>query len=91
MPAYVDGLLTAFVGLTTAGGTQPGGLPEPLTPREIEVLKLIMAGLTNPEIAGQMVISAETVKKHAGNIYAKLGVKNRTEAAAKARQIDLTV
>jgi LuxR family maltose regulon positive regulatory protein len=91
MPAYVGGLLSAFEGLMAAGGTQPGGLPEPLTPREIEVLKLIMAGLTNPEIAGQLVISAETVKKHAGNIYAKLGVKNRTEAAAKARQIDLTV
>jgi LuxR family maltose regulon positive regulatory protein len=91
MPAYVGGLLTAFEGLTAAGGTQPGGLPEPLTPREIEVLNLIMAGLTNPEIAGQLVISAETVKKHAGNIYAKLGVKNRTEAAAKARQINLTV
>jgi LuxR family maltose regulon positive regulatory protein len=45
--------------------------------------------LTNPEIAQELVIAAGTVKKHAANIYSKLGVSNRTEAAKKARELDL--
>jgi LuxR family maltose regulon positive regulatory protein len=64
-------------------------LPEPLTPREQDVLQLMVAGLTNPEIAEELVIAAGTVKKHAANIYSKLGVSNRTEAAKKARELDL--
>lgn len=64
-------------------------LPEPLTSRELDVLQLMAAGLTNPEIADELVIAAGTVKKHAANIYGKLGVSNRTEAAKKARELDL--
>jgi LuxR family maltose regulon positive regulatory protein len=64
-------------------------LAEPLTERELEILKLIAAGLTNPEIGEQLVISPETVKKHASSIYGKLGVNNRTEAATTARELDL--
>ena len=59
------------------------------TRREAEILKLIAAGLTNREIADQLVISPETVKKHAGNIYGKLNVASRTEAVAVARDLDL--
>ena len=69
-------------------GTE-AALPEPLSPREQEVLELIAAGLTNREIAGKLVISPETVKKHTGTIYGKLGVRSRTEAAARARELDL--
>ena len=57
--------------------------------REAEILTLIAAGLTNREIGAQLVISPETVKKHAGNIYGKLNVSSRTEAVAVARELYL--
>ena len=53
------------------------------------MLQRIAAGLTNPEIAAKLYISAETVKKHTGNIYGKLGVRGRTGAVARARELDL--
>lgn len=65
------------------------GLIEPLSGRELEVLRLMADGRTNKEIAVQLIISAGTVKAHTSNIYRKLNVENRTEAAAKARQIGL--
>jgi ATP/maltotriose-dependent transcriptional regulator MalT len=68
-------------------GAQP--LVEPLTPREQEVLRLIVQGRTNKEIADELVIVVGTVKAHASNIYGKLGVNNRTQAVAKARELDL--
>jgi LuxR family maltose regulon positive regulatory protein len=64
---------------------------EPLTDRELEVLQLVAAGLTNREIAGRISISPETVKKHTGNIYGKLGARTRTEAVAIARALDILV
>ena len=64
-------------------------LPEPLSDREQEVLHLMAAGLTNREIADVLIISPQTVKKHAENIYRKLGVRGRTEAAARALALDL--
>jgi LuxR family maltose regulon positive regulatory protein len=87
MPEYVATLLAAF-GSDLALPAE-ATLPEPLTPREQEILELVAAGLTNPEIAEKLVISPETVKKHTGMIYGKLGVSNRTEAAARARALDL--
>jgi LuxR family maltose regulon positive regulatory protein len=87
MPEYVEVLLEAFsTDPSTAG---EGALPEPLTPREQEVLALIAAGLTNREIAERLVVSPETVKKHTGSIYSKLGVRSRTQAVARARELDL--
>jgi LuxR family maltose regulon positive regulatory protein len=86
MPGYVATLLAAF------GPDAPAAsraLPEPLSQRERDVLRLLAAGLTNIEIADALFISAETVKKHTGSIYAKLGVGNRTEAAGRARALGL--
>jgi LuxR family maltose regulon positive regulatory protein len=60
-----------------------------LSARELEVLSLIAAGKSNEEIAGQLYLALNTVKRHASNIYSKLGVKKRTEAVAKARQLGL--
>ena len=64
-------------------------LVEPLSEREIEVLKHIADGQTNQEIAQELILSLYTVKSHARNIYSKLGVKNRTEAVARARLLGL--
>jgi LuxR family maltose regulon positive regulatory protein len=64
-------------------------LPEPLTPREREVLGLLAAGLTNHEIADELFISPETVKKHIASIFGKLGAHHRAEAAARARTLGL--
>jgi LuxR family maltose regulon positive regulatory protein len=89
MPDYVARLLAACGADLTFPAPAQQVLPEPLTPREQEILALLAAGLTNHEIAEQLVISPGTVKKHAGNIYSKLGVNNRTEAAARARELGL--
>jgi LuxR family maltose regulon positive regulatory protein len=62
-------------------------LIEPLTTREVEVLKLIEAGCSNQDIAAQLVISNATVKRHISNIYAKLGVKSRTQAVAIGKEL----
>ena len=69
--------------------TQPSMqlLIEPLTAREVEVLKLIKAGSSNQDISGQLVISIPTVKRHISNIYAKLGVKSRTQAVAIGKEL----
>lgn len=61
-------------------------LPEPLSQRELEVLRLIALGKTNPEIAQALVVARGTVKAHAASIYRKLNVTNRTEAVARAQQ-----
>jgi LuxR family maltose regulon positive regulatory protein len=64
-------------------------LIEPLSEREIEILRLIAAGLSNQKIAGQLILSLNTIKTHTGNIYAKLSVNSRAQAIAKARALDI--
>jgi DNA-binding NarL/FixJ family response regulator len=64
-------------------------LIEPLTEREREVLQLMAQGETNAEIAEQLVIALGTVKWYASQIYGKLDVSNRTEAAVRARELKL--
>jgi LuxR family maltose regulon positive regulatory protein len=64
-------------------------LPEPLTPREREVLCLLAEGTTNQEIANRLVVSLTTVKKHVGNILMKLAAENRTHAVTRARELSL--
>jgi LuxR family maltose regulon positive regulatory protein len=72
-----------------AAASGPSPLVEPLTKRELEVLGLMAAGLSNREIAGELVLAMGTVKAHLHNIYGKLGVRGRTQAAARARELDL--
>jgi DNA-binding NarL/FixJ family response regulator len=67
----------------------PPAVPEPLTEREMEVLRLLAKGRQNKEIASDLVISERTVKFHVSAILAKLGVGNRTEAVSKASQLGL--
>jgi LuxR family maltose regulon positive regulatory protein len=61
-------------------------LPEPLSEREVEVLRLIATGLSNADAGRKLFIAPSTVKKHLENIYAKLGTRNRTQAIARARE-----
>jgi LuxR family maltose regulon positive regulatory protein len=62
---------------------------EPLSERELEVLQLIAEGLSRQEIASQLVLSLNTVKTHARNIYSKLGVNNQMQAVGKAQGLGL--
>ena len=91
---YVDRLLTAFPEGPVIQGArqtlnQESGLIEPLSSRELEVLQLIAAGDSNQTIAGKLFITVSAVKKHTGNIFGKLSVNSRTQAAARARQLGL--
>lgn len=64
-------------------------LVEPISAREIEVLRLIAVGLSNKEIAEELFISVSTVKRHITNLYGKLGVSSRTEAIERGRALEL--
>lgn len=64
-------------------------LEDPLSERELEVLALLASGRTNSEVARDLFVSVGTVKSHTGNIYRKLGAKNRAEALARARELEL--
>ena len=64
-------------------------LPEPLSERELEVLRLLAAGLSNPEIAGELVVAVSTVRSHCKSIYGKLGVHKRWDAVQQAQQLGL--
>jgi LuxR family transcriptional regulator, maltose regulon positive regulatory protein len=65
-------------------------LSEPLSERELDVLALIAAGRSNVEIASSLFVSMSTVKTHINNLYRKLGARSRTQALARARELDLT-
>jgi ATP/maltotriose-dependent transcriptional regulator MalT len=65
------------------------GLAEPLSDREVQVLRLVAAGRSNREIADELVVVLDTVKKHVGHLLDKLGAANRTQAVARARELGL--
>jgi LuxR family maltose regulon positive regulatory protein len=79
--------LSAFSLQPSAFVPQP--LVEPLTPRELEVLRLVAAGASNQEIAEELTVSMGTVKKHLSNILGKLGTHSRTRAIAQARALEI--
>ena len=64
-------------------------LVEPLSARERDVLRLLASGRTNQELADDLSVAVTTAKKHLSNLIGKLGVRNRTEAIARARELHL--
>jgi LuxR family maltose regulon positive regulatory protein len=87
--AYTRKLLAAFADVAVPPAEAQAPEPAILTERELEVLRLIAAGCSNQEIADELVIAIGTAKRHTANIFDKLDVRNRTEAVARARQLDL--
>jgi LuxR family maltose regulon positive regulatory protein len=88
-PDYTGQLLACFPKPTGTLVTGDYALVEPLSKRELEVMRLIAAGLSNQEIAQELVIAVSTVKSHINHIYGKLGVKSRTQAIAQAQTLNL--
>jgi LuxR family transcriptional regulator, maltose regulon positive regulatory protein len=86
---YVSELLSALSVDTKPELLSAQALIEPLSAREIEVLKLVEAGLSNQEIAAKLYISVATVKRHISNIYAKLDVKTRTQAVSFGKELGI--
>lgn len=80
----LDPLATARLLHRLRAAGEAAARPEPLTPREIEVLRLLVEGLTNKAIAARLGISDHTVKFHIGAIMGKLGASSRTEAVTMA-------
>jgi LuxR family transcriptional regulator, maltose regulon positive regulatory protein len=72
-----------------AGTVPPPGLAEPLTGRELAVLRLLAAGKPNQRIAHDLVVALNTVKKHLTHILGKLGAANHTQDGARARDLGL--
>ena len=93
--AVAAGVSSPYVGRLLSAFDQPAhkalaaGLVEPLTARELEIMRLVAVGMRNQEIADQLVISLPTVKRHIANAYGKLGVGHRTEAVARANGLGL--
>jgi LuxR family maltose regulon positive regulatory protein len=94
---YVDRLLAAFPQAESqteafqiaTPKSQIQNLVEPLSERELEVLRLVAAGKSNQEIARELVLAVGTVKKHVSNISGKLNAQNRTQCVARARELNL--
>jgi len=93
VPGYVATLLSAFGEHISANpalhATRSSSLVEPFTEREREVLRLLLEGASNREIARHLVISVNTVKKHVYNLCGKLGVQSRAQAIVRARTLTL--
>jgi ATP/maltotriose-dependent transcriptional regulator MalT len=86
---YLARLQRAFGPGQPARDSVPPGIVDPLTSRELEVLKMLAAGRSNQAIARELVVTLDTVKKHVGHVMGKLGAANRTEAVARARELSL--
>ncbi|HEX2182434.1 MAG TPA: LuxR C-terminal-related transcriptional regulator [Rubrobacteraceae bacterium] len=86
---YLRKLLAALERDASGAGLPAAGFPEPPSERELEVLQLVAAGKTNREIASELFVSVGTVKTHLNNLYRKLNARSRTQALARARELDL--
>jgi DNA-binding NarL/FixJ family response regulator len=88
-PAITRRLISEFAALHRDPQPAPSTALAALTPRESEVLRLIAEGLSNPEIAGRLTLSEETVKTHVSRVLAKLGIRDRTQAVVFAYETGL--
>ena len=96
-PTYTQRLLTALEtwgqpqddALSASVGSSPQPLIEPLSQRELDVLRLLNTELTGPEIASELVVALSTVRTHTKRIYGKLNVTNRRAAVKRAVELDL--
>jgi LuxR family maltose regulon positive regulatory protein len=88
-PAFVARILNEPPLATQPPSAPFEALPEPLSEQEIRVLKLIMAGKSNAEIAAELVISVGTAKWHVHNVLQKMGVNTRTQAIVRAKTLDI--
>ncbi len=88
-PKYVAGLLSHFDRGAAPSRVAPQPLIEPLTERELQVLRLLAEGLSNQAIAGQLIVALGTVKTHTASVYRKLDVISRSQAVARARDLGL--
>jgi LuxR family maltose regulon positive regulatory protein len=92
---YIDKMLAAFPDLQLPPSkkskivNQKSEIVEPFTERELEVLRLLATGLSNQEIAQELVVATGTVKKHVHNIFGKLNVRNRSQAILRAEALHL--
>jgi LuxR family maltose regulon positive regulatory protein len=87
-PDYVQRLITSCA--TGAGEAPKQGLIDPLSERELDVLRLLRSDLSGPDIARELVVSLNTVRTHTKSIYAKLGVNNRRSAVRRADELGLS-
>ena len=89
VPAMVDRLLHSIAAGIDQWAERTSPLVDPLSARELEVLRLVAGGLSNREAAQALFVTEDTVKKHLSHIYGKLAVKNRTQAISSAKEIGL--
>jgi DNA-binding NarL/FixJ family response regulator len=88
-PSVARKVLAEFARLAPPARSAEEGLPEPFTEREREVLRLLTQGLSNREIAERLSLAEGTVKNYVTNILQKLGVRDRTQAAVRARELGM--
>ncbi|MCB0061206.1 MAG: response regulator transcription factor [Caldilineaceae bacterium] len=88
-PAVTRKLMTEFARLAPAHRTVNEGLAEPLSDREMDILRLVAQGLTNREIAERIHLAEGTVKNYLTSLLAKIGVRDRTQAALRGRELGL--
>jgi len=88
-PELVDAILNVQTAPVESRSASLGWLPDPLSEQEVRVLKLIVAGKSNAEIAAELVISVGTAKWHVHNVLQKLGVGTRTQAIVRAKELNI--